>query len=350
MELKEDPFALNKHRLGKATYLVAPSAHNADSTIDRIEHKEQAAEQRDARAGEVDGADALPPISAAITSNGLTHRTAPSSSAKPPPGTPRSTPPGLETSAKVGGHANKLGQWPSTAICANDITSSCFYAISITVQSGGIWAPLCFLFVVGVLYLFRAVYGEAVTALPLNGGAYNVLLNTTSKKTAAVVGCLSLLSYMATGVVSAASAIAYLQYMAPGVPTSVGVIVLLGGFAALTLWGIKDSSTVAFSILAVHVTTIAVIVITSVVWLCRNPGEQQFSDNVHSEVNPSVGHALLYGYASAMLGVTGFETSANFVEEQQDGVFVKTLRNMWLLVSVINPTLALLTVCILPWT
>jgi hypothetical protein len=29
-----------------------------------------------------------------------------------------------------------------------------------------------------------------------------------------------------------------------------------------------------------------------------------------------------------MLGVTGFETSANFVEEQKPGVYPRTLRNM----------------------
>jgi hypothetical protein len=42
-----------------------------------------------------------------------------------------------------------------------------------------------------------------------------------------------------------------------------------------------------------------------------------------------------------MLGVTGFETSSNFVEEQAPGVFPKTLRNMWVGVSVFNPLLVL---------
>jgi hypothetical protein len=49
-----------------------------------------------------------------------------------------------------------------------------------------------------------------------------------------------------------------------------------------------------------------------------------------------------------MLGVTGFETSANFIEEQKAGVFPKTLKNMWILVTVINPLMALLAVCIIP--
>ena len=41
-----------------------------------------------------------------------------------------------------------------------------------------------------------------------------------------------------------------------------------------------------------------------------------------------------------MLGVSGFESSANFVEEQKAGVFPKTLRNMWAIVSIINPLMA----------
>ena len=43
-----------------------------------------------------------------------------------------------------------------------------------------------------------------------------------------------------------------------------------------------------------------------------------------------------------MLGVTGFETSSNFVEEQAPGVFPATLRNMWIAASVYNPLMVLL--------
>ena len=51
--------------------------------------------------------------------------------------------------------------------------------------------------------------------------------------------------------------------------------------------------------------------------------------------------------AAALLGISGFESSANFVEEQQEGVFPKTLRNMWAMVSFFNPVLALLIIFIL---
>lgn len=60
------------------------------------------------------------------------------------------------------------------------------------------------------------------------------------------------------------------------------------------------------------------------------------------EQKGTVTTALLFGFASAMLGISGFETSSQFVEEQADGVFVKTLRNMWVAVSIFNPTLAFL--------
>ena len=49
-----------------------------------------------------------------------------------------------------------------------------------------------------------------------------------------------------------------------------------------------------------------------------------------------------------MLGITGFETSANFVEEQKPGVFPKTLRNMWWITAFINPTLNVLAQACLP--
>ena len=80
-------------------------------------------------------------------------------------------------------HAHKLGQWMATGICGNDITSSCLYVTGLCVADAGIYAPICLAMVAFTLYLFRKIYGEAVTALPLNGGAYNVLLNVSGNTT-----------------------------------------------------------------------------------------------------------------------------------------------------------------------
>jgi len=68
-----------------------------------------------------------------------------------------------------------------------------------------------------MLFYFRLVYSEVVTALPVNGGSYNLLLNTTNKKVSAFVACLSLLSYTATAIVSAFDSIVYLTILWPGV-------------------------------------------------------------------------------------------------------------------------------------
>lgn len=58
-------------------------------------------------------------------------------------------------------------------------------------------------FSVDISLTFHAgVYSEVGSALPLNGGAYNILLNTTTKLIAALAACLTLLSYVATAVVS----------------------------------------------------------------------------------------------------------------------------------------------------
>ena len=95
----------------------------------------------------------------------------------------------------------KLNELQSTAICGNDISSSCLYVSALTIGYAGQYAWISLLFVGIVLFLFRKIYGEVVGALPLNGGAYNVLLNTSSKKMASIAAILTVLSYMATAVI-----------------------------------------------------------------------------------------------------------------------------------------------------
>ncbi|MDP6719735.1 MAG: hypothetical protein QGF59_13830, partial [Pirellulaceae bacterium] len=44
-----------------------------------------------------------------------------------------------------------LGQLPATAICGNDITSSCLYVSALAILAAGRWAPLSLLLVAGLL-------------------------------------------------------------------------------------------------------------------------------------------------------------------------------------------------------
>lgn len=78
-------------------------------------------------------------------------------------------------------------------------------------------APVGLTLVTVMLFFFRRVYCEAVTAIPVNGGTYNIVLNTGSKKTASFVACLSVLSYLATAIVSAFDSIVYLALLWPEV-------------------------------------------------------------------------------------------------------------------------------------
>lgn len=57
------------------------------------------------------------------------------------------------------------------------------------IMQAGKLAPLALLMVAVVLFLFRRIYAEVAGALPLNGGAYNALLNTTSKQLASLAAC-----------------------------------------------------------------------------------------------------------------------------------------------------------------
>ena len=120
----------------------------------------------------------------------------------------------------------KLGELASTAICGNDISSSVLYVSALAIFYAGQYAWITLLIVALVLYFFRKIYGEVVGALPLNGGAYNALLNTTSKQTASLAASLTLLSYMATAVISANEGMHYLHHIFHGLPVILATIIL----------------------------------------------------------------------------------------------------------------------------
>ncbi|ETW04069.1 hypothetical protein H310_04446 [Aphanomyces invadans] len=249
-----------------------------------------------------------------------------------------------------------LGEWTSTAITGNDVLSSCLYSSGIVASKAGKLAPVANILVAATMYLFRFIYIEVVSAIPLNGGSYNTMLNTTSKRWAAFVSALAIIAYLATGVVSAVSASDYLQKEVPGLDTIWSATGILTVFAILNVCGLNDSAVVALIIFAVHTLTLIGLVLASVVYAVQHP--HIFWSNMGTPF-PSLdveGHdlpgnaatALFFGFSSAMLGVTGFETAANFVEEQAPGTFRKILRNIWYLSSFFNLTLSVLNLCVLP--
>ncbi len=247
----------------------------------------------------------------------------------------------------------KLNQWYATAISGNDILSSTLYVSGIAIVFAGVYAPLVLLVVGAVLFLYKSVYTEVVEALPVNGGAYNCLLNGTSKVIAAIAGITTFLSYIATAVISGKTGIEYLHTIVPAIPVIPGTIVLLLIFALLVISGLKDSAKVALGIFAIHIVTLLAFLLLGVIHYFQHGGGYFMENLVQTkdivQMRGSIMTAIYFGFAASLLGVSGFESSANFVEEQAAGVFRKTLRNMLLAVTFFNPLVALVVLNSLPF-
>jgi amino acid transporter len=242
----------------------------------------------------------------------------------------------------------KLNELQATAICGNDISSSCLYVSALTIMYAGQFAWISLLVVAVVLFLFRKIYAEVVGAIPLNGGAYNVLLNTSTKRLASLAATLTVLSYMATAVISSIEAMHYLHGILDSINVTIATLVVLIVFTGLAIMGIGESAFVAVIIFVIHLFTLSLLVLVSVWYLLMN-GFDTFHINWAMPLQAGgFFTALFLGFSAAMLGISGFESSSNFVEEQEAGVFRKTLRNMWGIVSFFNPVLALLLICIIP--
>lgn len=244
----------------------------------------------------------------------------------------------------------KLNQWFATAISGNDILSSCLYVSGIAVIYAGIYAPLVLGIIVVILYFYKSVYTEVVEALPINGGAYNCLLNATSKTVAAIAGVMTVLSYIATAVLSGQVSIEYLHTILP-IPIIPATIGLLGVFAVLVILGIKDSAKVAFGIFCIHLVSLLSFIALGL-FAVFHGHNLLLANYLHSKnvvfKEGGILMALFFGFSASLLGVSGFESSANFVEEQQKGVFRKTLRNMLIGVAIFNPLISFIVLGVSP--
>ncbi|KAJ3096288.1 hypothetical protein HDU97_006046 [Phlyctochytrium planicorne] len=251
----------------------------------------------------------------------------------------------------------KIGQWTATAIAANDLMGSILYTIGVTTQAAGKYAPVSLLLVCLSLFVFRRVIEEVGVTVPMNGGSYSAMMLFSNKVVAAIVACSTLLDYVSTAVVSAASASAYLSSEFGKIDVFMLTIGILFFFSVLTMFGVKESSKVSLAILLFHVVTISVVAIMSLVHVFSYnlPKDGDFWNttilgrNLKSPTRSgSVGTDIFFGYCVGMIGVTGFEASINYVEEQLPGVFPKTLRNMCYLVLFCNPVISILALSILP--
>jgi hypothetical protein len=204
----------------------------------------------------------------------------------------------------------RLNQWLATGICGNDISSSCLYVSAIAAVFAGVLAPVVLLAVVILLYLYKKVYTEVVEALALSGGTYNCLLNSTSKFAAALAACMTILSYIATAVISSKTAVEYLHLISPTFGVIEGTITVLGLFAVLAIIGITESALIALTVFCVF-------------GFISMPSDFHiFKGNLATlPMGQNLLISVCLGFSAALLGISGFESSANFVEEQDVVVF-----------------------------
>ncbi|TMW57494.1 hypothetical protein Poli38472_003419 [Pythium oligandrum] len=261
----------------------------------------------------------------------------------------------IDIQKKIVASKHNLSEWTSTAISGNDILSSVLFTTGLTTAKAGKLAPVAQAVVIFVIFCLRRVMEEVMSAVPLNGGCYSAILNSSSKRVAAISAVFSMLSYLATGVVCGVAAFNYLNTLV-AVPVVSSTVGMLLGFALLCLLGIAESAVVALVFFLVHGLTLTILCITSIIYAAQNPSI--FAGNMHTAIPDvsvwgdilpgNVMTAIFYGYGTAMLGVTGFEASAQFIEEQALGVFPKTLRNMWVVSSFYNFAFSFLALAVVP--
>jgi amino acid transporter len=152
---------------------------------------------------------------------------------------------------------------------------------------------------------------------------------------------------MATAVISASEAMHYTHVVWPGLPVLNATIGLLAVFMLLTIIGMTESAVVAIVIFIFHLSTLTLLLVFGTAYI-YNHGLEILQLNFMAPTDGGLVTALFFGFAASLLGISGFESSANFVEEQAEEVFPLTLRNMWVAVTVFNPGMALLALALVP--
>lgn len=245
-----------------------------------------------------------------------------------------------------------LPWWLAAGLVGADIGTSVFYSTGVLWPIVGAAAPLFVLIVVVSMWLFKTTYQEGCSVNPVNGGAYAMVLSTVGRRSGLAIGSLTILSYLATAVVSALSGAYYLSSLWGGNWPLWGVFAVAAipvvVFAILNLWGLKESTRVVFVIAAFHFLMLIVMDVWGL-WLMA-AGEAHW-ERLWQGLAALTPHAFILGFASAFLGITGFESAAQIVEEIERPIS-RSVRRIYStivgLVSFTSPMSSLAIVTLLP--
>jgi amino acid transporter len=129
---------------------------------------------------------------------------------------------------------------------------------------------------------------------------------------------------MATAVISASEGMHYLHGIIPAIDITITTVIVLVAFTGLAILGIGESAFVAVIIFIIHLSTLSLLVVSG--WFLSWPYKLSYQLSL-PVTSGGIVNALFLGFSAAMLGISGFESSSNFVEEQEQGCLKNAQRN-----------------------
>jgi amino acid transporter len=245
-----------------------------------------------------------------------------------------------------------LSWWMAAGIVGADIGTSVFYSTGVIMPYVGFAAPLVILFVCLMMWFFKSTYEEGCAVSPFNGGAYIMVLQTVGRRLSMFVGAMTILSYLATAAVSALSGAYYLDSFDNLMDWSTGNIlvvsiipVMLFGFANIK--GIKEPAFIVFFVALFHFLLLLYLDINGLIMAFQRHADFAIVFKDLPSISPA---NLLHGCAAAFLGITGFESAAQIVEQLKTPTW-RTLKKVYLsivlLVGVTAPITSYLVLILL---
>ncbi len=260
----------------------------------------------------------------------------------------------MGTSEQASGH--RLNWVIAAGIVGADIGTSVFYGTGILFPIVGYWAPFFVLTTCLMMWLFKATYEEGLAMSPYNGGAYSMILRSLGRRVAVLAGALTFVSYLATAAVSSLSGAKYLGSLSDGGMSPSSVVLLsfipIILFGLLNTKGIKEPAKLVTGIAGFHFALLMIMAVWGFGYLALNFQEIDFSklDNINPLGGEITFSLFIYGFSAAFLGITGFESAAQIVEELETPT-LQTVKKLYkavvVLVSLTAPAISFLCLILL---
>jgi amino acid transporter len=251
----------------------------------------------------------------------------------------------VRKSVKGSPHGDSLlSWWLASAIVGADIGTSVFYTTGVIFPLVSFAAPAIIGVVCLLMWFFKATYEEGCAVSPFNGGAYIMVLQTIGKRFAIFVGALTILSYLATAAVSALSGAFYIDSidnimnwpLSSIVLTAIAPVIIFG---LLNIVGIKEPAMIVFLIALFHFSLLLYMDVKGVMMLVEKQVDLSKFLTCYPKITPE---HMVHGFAAAFLGITGFESAAQIVEQLKTPTW-RTLKQIYLCVVILVGITAPLT-------